>query len=247
MDNSELFEPFARMLCDVANPAEIRRIEAHGLAGPLWDAVEASGYLDALVPEERGGVGLSLAQVEPMIRALGQHAAPIEIAETMVARGLQSNGALPRPIAAVIRAIMIAGAGERVLDMALAHANDRVQFGKPIGKQQALQQNLAVMGEQVILARIAGQMGCRQGLEPSVTLAAVAKQVASAAVPVIASTAHAVHGAIGITAEFDLQLFTRRMHAWRAEQGSEGYWAREMGQARLAQAGSGTVSFIREI
>lgn len=247
MDSNELLEPFARMLGDVATPVEIRRIEAEGVAGPLWDAVEASGYLDALVPEARGGVGLSLAQVEPMIRALGQHAAPIEIAETMIQRGLQANDALPRPIAAIIRAVMIAGAGERLLDMTLAHANDRVQFGKPIGKQQALQQNLAVMGEQVILARIAGQMGCRQGLAPSAALAAVAKQVASAAVPIIASTAHAVHGAIGITAEFDLQLFTRRLHQWRAEHGSEGYWAREMGQARWAASASGTVEFIRAI
>jgi acyl-CoA dehydrogenase len=246
MDSNELLEPFARILADVATPAEIRRIEADGLAGPLWDAVEASGYLDALVPEDKGGVGLTLAQVEPMIRALGQHAAPIAIAETMVARGLGAQ-ALPRPIAAVIRAIMIAGAGERVLDMTLAHANDRIQFGKPIAKQQALQQNLAVMGEQVILARIAGQMGCRQGLVPSDALAAVAKQVASAAVPVITSIAHAVHGAIGITAEYDLQLYTRQMHVWRAEQGSEGYWARAIGRSRWDAAQSGTVDFLLAI
>jgi len=33
-----------------------------------------------------------------------------------------------------------------------------------------------------------------------------------------------VHGAIGFTAEYDLQIYTRRLHAWRQTAGSESYW-----------------------
>ena len=44
---------------------------------------------------------------------------------------------------------------------------------------------------------------------------AVAKARTSEAAVTVAAIAHAVHGAIGITEEFDLQLYTRRLHAWR--------------------------------
>ncbi|MBC2660310.1 acyl-CoA dehydrogenase [Novosphingobium flavum] len=139
-----------------------------------------------------------------------------------------------RPIAAVLRATLIAGAAARLTEQTTAYANDRVQFGKPIGKQQALQQQLAVMAEDMIAARIAAQLGCAAGLTVSPLQAAVAKATASAVAPRIANTAHAVHGAIGISEEFALQLLTRRLHEWRLADGSEGYWTAVLGGARLA-------------
>ena len=141
----------------------------------------------------------------------------------------------------------IAGLAERMLDMSLSYANDRVQFGKPIGKLQAIQQQLAVMAEQVLMARMASQIGCSKGLHPPPEVAAVAKQVTSAAVPQITAIAHAVHGAIGITEEFDLQLYSRRMHALRLANGSESYWAGILGRARIAAANQSSVDFIRAL
>ena len=44
--------------------------------------------------------------------------------------------------------------------MTAAYANERIQFGKPIGKQQALQQQMAVMAEDMVACRIAAQLGC---------------------------------------------------------------------------------------
>ena len=43
-----------------------------------------------------------------------------------------------------------------------------------------------------------------------------------------------MHGAIGVTEEYDLQLFTRRLHEWRMAHGSESYWHRQLGQLCLA-------------
>jgi acyl-CoA dehydrogenase len=151
-----------------------------------------------------------------------------------------------RAVAAIVRAAAIAGAGDRLLNMTIAYANERVQFGKPIGKQQALQQQLAVMAEQVVAARIAAQIGCAGGFPPAVAAAAVAKQVSSAGATLIADTAHAVHGAIGISEEFDLQLYSRRLREWRLADGSEGYWAGVLGAERLAAGGEVTVDFIRD-
>lgn len=149
-----------------------------------------------------------------------------------------------RSIAAVLRALLMAGAVARLTDMATRHANDRVQFGKPIGRQQALQQMLAVMAEDMVACRIAAQLGASHWPVVSVALAATAKITTSVATMRIAASAHAVHGAIGIAQEYDLQLLTRRLHEWRLADGSEGYWSGVLGTARLDDAAS-TVDWVR--
>jgi len=150
-----------------------------------------------------------------------------------------------RALAAVVRAAAIAGAADRVLQMTIDYANTRVQFGKPIGKQQAIQQQLAVMAEHTVAARIASQIGCAGGLPPALQAAAVAKIVTSLAAARIAEIAHAVHGAIGISAEYDLQLFSRRLHQWRLADGSESYWSGVLGAARLDASAMPSIDFVR--
>lgn len=133
----ELLGPFEQMLASVAD----RKIDPD----VQWKAIEDSGYLDALVPEESGGAGLSLSDVEPLIRALGRFAISSPVAEVMAKRGLGVD-VLDRPLAAILAVAEMAGLAEKILEMSLSYANDRVQFGKPIGKLQVIQQQLAVMG-----------------------------------------------------------------------------------------------------
>ena len=59
---------------------------------------------------------------------------------------------------------------------------------------------------------------------------AVAKARTSEAALEVAALAHSIHGAIGFTEEYDLQLFTRRLHAWRQAAGSESYWHDVLGE-----------------
>ena len=155
------------------------------------------------------------------------------------------NGKALRPIAAVLRAMLISGAAGRVMEMTVSYANERSQFGKPIGKQQAVQQQLSVLAEQAVAARIAAAIGARSGLAPRLADAAVAKHGASLAAGQVAAIAHAVHGAIGISEEYDLQLLTRRLHGWRLADGSEGYWAGVLGELRMAEPGKPTADFLR--
>jgi acyl-CoA dehydrogenase len=137
--------------------------------------------------------------------------------------------------AALITATLMAGAMKRVLDSTLVHANERAQFGKPIGRFQAVQQQLAVLAEQAFAARIAGEIGCAEGaLVPHPLRAAVAKARAAEAAEKLVAIAHAVHGAIGVTAEFDLQLYTRRLQEWRGDHGAAPFWHLRLGRALLA-------------
>lgn len=149
-----------------------------------------------------------------------------------------------RAYGAVLRAALIAGAADELVQRTSDYAVQRVQFGKPIGRQQALQQNLAVMAEHAVAARLASQLGCAGGLSLSLVSAATAKSVASRAAALVANTAHAVHGAIGISEEYDLQLLTRRLHEWRLADGSESYWNRILGAQRLA-SDAVSVDFVR--
>ena len=146
---------------------------------------------------------------------------------------------------AALYAAQLAGALMAVFSRTLQYANDRQQFGKPIGKFQAIQHQLAVVAENVAATRMAAEIGCTAaGCLPVLLRAAAGKARASEAASLVAPLAHAIHGAIGVTAELDLQLFTRRIHEWRADFGSELHWNRELGHAFIAD-GRGALEFIR--
>jgi acyl-CoA dehydrogenase len=121
-----------------------------------------------------------------------------------------------------------------VFEQSLEHANQRQQFGKPIGKFQAIQHNLSLMAEQVFAARMAARMAC-QGAWPNMQplRVAVAKARTSQAAQQVTSLAHGLHGAMGFTSEFDLQLRTRRLYAWRQCAGAETHWQQTLGQSLL--------------
>lgn len=152
-------------------------------------------------------------------------------------------------LGAAVHAALLAGAMKRVFDLSIAYANERVQFGKPIGRFQAIQHQLSVMAEQVAAAAIAAEAAFHtlDGALPARAACAVAKARASEAAQGVAAIAHAVHGAIGVTEEFDLQLFTRRLHEWRLAHGSESYWNRELGALCLERDDIGVVGFARTL
>jgi acyl-CoA dehydrogenase len=144
-------------------------------------------------------------------------------------------------------AALICGALDRVMGLTLSYANERQQFGRAIGKFQAIQHQLSVMAEHAAAARMAAQIGCQGSVvAPHPARVAVAKGRTGQAALEVASLAHSIHGAIGFTAEYDLQIFTRRLHAWRQAAGSESLWHRELGGALLSAEG-GTLDFVRFI
>lgn len=146
---------------------------------------------------------------------------------------------------APLQAAEMAGAMAAVLALTLGYANDRKQFGRPIGQFQALQMEISRLAEQVAFATMAARMGCRGAVEAPDRLRALNAKLAccDAAEPVLA-IAHAVHGAIGITEDYALGIHARRLHEWRACGTTAGQAARALGQA-LLQADTPTLQFVR--
>ncbi len=214
----------------------VRAIESEGPSGPQRDALSGvlsnAGFADAMVPEPQGGAGLRLAEAYPLFELCGRYLLPVTLPQMIVARATGTTPDLE--LKACLIAAQMAGAMLRVLEMTLQFANDRQQFGRPLGKFQAIQHQLAVMAEQVLAARMAAQMGCDSSTNhPNSMNAAIAKARASEAAVEVAALAHSIHGAMGFTADHDLNLFTRRLHAWRLESGSESFWHELLGLAVL--------------
>ena len=145
------------------------------------------------------------------------------------------GGALLPAFGAALHAALLSGAMSRVFEMTLQYCNDRMQFGKSLGKFQAVQHQLSVMAEHTAAASMAAEAAFQgSGKAPSLLAAAMAKSRTSEAAVLVASTAHALHGAIGVTEEYDLQLLTRRLHEWRMAHGSEACWNKVVGEQVLA-------------
>ena len=162
--------------------------------------------------------------------------------------------ALAEPVwtlGALARSIMMVGALEWLLGQAVTYAGDRVQFGKPIGKNQVIQQNLALMAGDVAASRMAALVAARQApggevpvAEPQAAAAAlfsiaVAKVRCGEAATRATGIAHQVHGAIGFTQEHALHFATRRLWAWREQFGTDAQWAARLGRAAIEAGADG--------
>ncbi|EEA01840.1 acyl-CoA dehydrogenase domain protein [Burkholderia sp. H160] len=156
-----------------------------------------------------------------------------------------ASGVDLRAAGAALTAALMAGAMERAGELTISYANERVQFGRPIGKLQAIQQQLSLLCEQMYAARMAALIGLSStDRRIDAFRAATAKSRAGESAVTVAAVSHGVHGAIGITEEYDLQLFTRRVHDWRRDYGSETWWNGLLGGALLDGAAT-PLEFVR--
>lgn len=179
--------------------------------------------LKAVVKEERNIAGEPRDQLSFQAVRLGSEevapAGPRIDRDALLRRG------------AMCRAALMAGAMERVTELAVEHAETRHQFSRPIARFQAIQQHLVCCAEETQLAAMAAAMsGLLSPDGPDLFAAATAKIVAGDGATVVAARAHQVHGAMGMTQEHELHLRTRRLWAWSAEFGPTEYWRRRLGE-----------------
>lgn len=183
---------------------------------------------------QRHGLGFALDATLVWPRSVMDQTAPVR--SHVDARVLQ----------AFVHSVQIAGALNAVFTRTLAYANERKQFGKPIGAFQAVQHQISVMAEHVFAARMAAEVAAsRNGMRFDRLKIAIAKARASEAAVEVTALGHSVHGAIGFTQECDLQLLTRRLNAWRLGAGSEGYWHTVVGEELFNCADAKSLDFLR--
>ena len=327
-----LGETVTRLFADLCTKDLLEKADVGEWPEELWTTVVENGLVQPLLPEEKGGVGAGWEAAYVILHAAGRYAAPIPLAETVLAGWLLDQagmdvpggilsvvpdvdgisvsasgeligGALNVPWAAradylvglarhdgglavylapkeaftviadqniardprdavdfagtaqlatapasfnaktlrlygaMVRSAQMAGALERILEDTLEYTGDRTQFGKPIGKFQVIQQNLAMTAAEIAAAVMAAQNAFRAAEQGTPDFeAACAKVLAGDAAGVATDICHETHGAIGFTYEHHLHFFTRRLWSWRGEFGAEAEWAERLGR-RVAARG----------
>lgn len=333
-----LGDTVTRLFTDLVTKELIESAERGAWPEKLWRALEEGGLTLPLVPEAQGGAGGTWADAHVVVRAAGRHAAPVPLAETIVAAWLLAGAGLEVPsgpltlapvrreerlalarqgagwrlsgtatrvpwgaaarhvvvlteaegqtmvalvatraarvvadrnlaleprdtlafegapvvaaapasprgsapaievYGALVRSAQMAGALEALIEQSVRYAGERRQFGRPIGSFQAIQHQLAVLAGQVAAAGIAAEQAFHAADrgDPAFEVA-VAKIRTGEAAGLGAALAHQVHGAIGFTYEHSLHFSTRRLWSWRAEFGSESYWASRLGRRILGR------------
>jgi acyl-CoA dehydrogenase len=341
MADSIITDTATKIFQDLCEADTVNKAEKGEWPKALWDALEESGLPLTWVSDEFGGAGAELADGFAVLRVAGRFAAPVPIAETMLAGWLLAEAKIAAPagpmtiapvyedgniqidgggklsgrarhvpfardaghiavvatragekvvalvaakglaispgvglsgeprdtvsfdgataldvkpasdldpakltlIAAAARTQQMAGALERILEQSVQYSLDRVQFGRPIAKFQAVQQNLANLAGEVAAAGAAADGAAEalaaHGIASEITAAqvAIAKLRVGDAAGAGAAIAHQVHGAMGFTYEHTLHHSTRRLWGWREEFGNETLWAERLGQM-VAAAGA---------
>jgi len=338
-----IIDTATRIFQDLCEPNTVNEAEKGVWPKALWDALEESGLPVTWVSEELGGAGAELADGFAVLRVAGRFAAPVPLAETLMAGWLLAradiavpsgpltiapihadgrvaltaagtlagrarrvpfarnaghiallayqgdqlavalvsaanlaishatslageprddvsfDGIVPEIVrlaaigqdilvgfGAAVRLQQMAGALEKILEQSVQYALDRVQFGRPIAKFQAVQHNLATLAGEVAAASAAADAAAQACSLPEIPMSeiAIAKVRGGEAAGTGAAIAHQVHGAMGFTYEHSLHHATRRLWSWREEFGNEAVWATRLGRMVAARGADELWPFI---
>lgn len=195
----------------------------------VLDAVAADLLLVAArAPGTRGTEGVSLVAVEsasPGVTIRGAEALdPTRRWGRVELRGARGRtlgvpGAAAAPLAraldeaAIALAFEMIGGAERCLEMAVAYAKERVQFGRPIGGFQALKHKCAEVLLELEGAKSAVYYAgwvAAEGRPELAQAASLAKAAAADAYLRASAENVQIHGGVGFTWEYDPHLFFKR-------------------------------------
>ncbi|MEZ5855917.1 MAG: acyl-CoA dehydrogenase family protein [Hyphomicrobiaceae bacterium] len=96
-NDSIVAETAARIFTDLADPQTINAAKDAAWKAPLWSALEESGLTLAWVPDTLGGAGAGVGDGFEVILVAGKFAAPVPIAETLLAGWLLSQAGISSP------------------------------------------------------------------------------------------------------------------------------------------------------
>ena len=146
-----------------------------------------------------------------------------------------------------LRAFQIAGALEAALELTLEHTATRVQFGKPLQKNQVVQHELAKLAGELACTTAAASLAAEALARGDVLGVAAGTLRAREAAGNGAGIATQMHGAIGFTREHALHLYTTSLWTWRDEFGGQVFWAKLLGQAAVQAGGNGYWPMVTEL
>jgi 3-oxochol-4-en-24-oyl-CoA dehydrogenase len=187
-----------------------------GSSSPVWGDADADLFFLAvdgdLVVLERADV--TSVQAHPFIDP-SRPTVAASCRNSRIAARIQHGAAAARRAVSMVAAAEAVGAMGACVDMAVAYAGVREQFGQPIGAFQAVKHHCADMLVETEMAAAATWDAAQMpdNRDEASLVAAVAAGYALPAFLRVARTTVQVHGGIGYTREHDAHLYLRRA-AW---------------------------------
>jgi len=129
----------------------------------------------------------------------------------------------------------LTGAGDQAFETTMEYLRTRKQFGKLIGEFQALQHRAAHLFSELELARaatIGAQIAIDEGREDAPLAASIAKAKAGRVAELAVQEAVQMHGGVGMTDEFDVGLFMKRVRVLNELLGDAGFHAERVARAQ---------------
>jgi len=133
----------------------------------------------------------------------------------------------------LLRAAALTGAVAGAYELTRNHVSTREQFGRPLVRIPAVAANLARIKAALIQCEAAldrATDGAADRPADGMAAVAAARVIAGRAATETARLAHQLHGAIGVTAEYPLHRFTKRLWAWRDADTTEHEWSAMLGE-----------------
>lgn len=190
--------------------------DAHVADQLLLTARDGDGLCQVLVPARSPGLDIRVLKTLDLARRL----CAVELDGVRVPSSARlgvgdATEAADRQVAAalVLQCAEAVGGAERLLEMTVAYAKDRVQFGRPIGSFQAIKHkcaNMLVWVEASKSATYYAALAVQDRLPETSLAASIAKSYVGQAYPDVAGEALQIHGGIGFTWEHDVHLYLRR-------------------------------------
>ncbi len=212
----------------------LRTIATGSCVGWARHADEIVLYRDGVALQaDARGPGIA---IEPGANVAGEPVDEIRLdAADLVALGSAPSAEAVRARLGLLRAAALTGAVEGAYELTRGYVTTREQFGQPLVRIPAVAANLAI----IKAALIESEAALARASDASLASVAAARIVAGRAATRTARIAHQLHGAIGVTAEYPLHRFTKRLWAWRDADTAEHDWSVLLGE--LAAAGGEAV------
>src|ERR1700731_4043538 len=97
MTDSIIVDTATRIFADLCEPKTINAAEEGQWPAALWNALEESGLTLTWVPDTLGGAGAEIIDGFAVLRVAGRAAAPVPLAETLLAGWLLAQAGIEAP------------------------------------------------------------------------------------------------------------------------------------------------------
>lgn len=201
----------------------------------FWTVSRSGELAVVLIPPSRQGL-----RIERMETSAKDHQFEVVLDGVEFAEGdvLRLDSAAVRRwwnLATVLECGYLLGLAERSLEMTVAYARDRRQFGQPIGAFQAVQHRAANMRIDVDAMRVAVYRAAwlfGQGSHEQDAAVAVAKAFCSDASRRVVGNMQQVHGGVGFTRDYPAQLYFRRQKRGELRWGDAAFHRERLSELR---------------